>query len=77
MYQLHLRRLGQRIRDNLRADQAQRAKVLGGGIEALLSSNPPITRESWTRLKFFYCNASDLVPPPLLVTLKAVTQCHT
>ena len=75
--QLRLRHISGHIQVSLREDRMRHDYVVGGEIESLLASEPPLVRETWIRLKGWYRDASYRSPPPSCITLEASTQYRT
>ena len=56
-----------------RQEAAGRGGRGGGGVDALLGSDPLLHREVWHRIKGWYKDAVDRAPPPAWATLKRIT----
>ena len=56
----------------LQADRRRRTKEVGGEIETILVTNPPLHNESWYWMQGWYKAAVDRVPPPAWLTLKRI-----
>ena len=62
--QMRIRRLGRAIRESLQGDRKRRVETVGQDVETLLGGDPPKPKEVWRRLKGWYKDAVNRVPPP-------------
>ena len=64
-----IRRLRCKIVASLKADQQRQVETESGNIEHILTSNPPLHKESWKQMKGRYKVAHSRVSPPVRITI--------